>query len=505
MTTEPFITLDNITVRLRDRWLLAGTCWQIRRGENWVIWGPNGAGKSTLARVLNGEAATVQGVIVRHYRNDPDCCNGRPHTALISSEQIHHLYQHERWLNEMRHFAGRVDETTRAGDLLFDGAPPGRATRADGHTRAVLGLFHLTPLLERPLTALSSGEMRKLLLGRALMTDPCLLILDEPFNGLDGESRAQLVRLLVRLAGQGTQMVLITHRWSDVPGCFRHVLQLDRGRVVWQGSKDAFLVRLRQTAPTQPLAKTTAPPFRHAACPPPGPPLIHMRDVTVRFGRQTALDRISWTVHAGENWALIGPNGAGKSTLLDLITGDQLQAYANDISLFGRPRGSGETVWEIKKNIGRVGDVLQARYQRDMNGFDVICSGFFDSVGLYRHCSDEQRRTAGQWVHFLQMQDLCGQPMGRLSYGQQRLLLIARAVVKSPRLLILDEPCNGLDHHHRRRLLDLLDSIAAGGTTHLLYVSHRPDETPACITHRLYLDGGRIVSEYPPSPEAGER
>lgn len=494
MTAYPFITLDNVTVRLRDRWLLEGTSWRIRRGENWVVWGANGAGKSTLAGVLSGEVAVVRGWVRRHYEQDADLCGGRRGVAVVSSEQYHWLYRKEQLFDEFRHFSGRVTETTTVADLLEEVFVRHEIDPTDLHWTQVSGALGLPALWGKPIQALSSGEMRKLLIGRALAADPCLLILDEPFNGLDVNSRGHLVALLERLVSLGTQIVLIVHRRSEIPPFFSHVLRVEQGRVVWQGTMaEADAVWLRSEDECGGADRVSSPIVRRRSEGGTGEPLIQMQQVTVRFGDRIALDRVDWMMRSGENWAVTGPNGAGKSTLLKLITGDQLQAYANKIELFGRPRGSGESIWDIKQHIGYVGDELQARYQRNLTAFDVICSGFFDSVGLYRYCTADQRRTGREWVAFLHLQDLADRPMSHLSFGQQRLILMARAVVKTPKLLILDEPCNGLDEENRYRVLRMVETIAAGGGTHLLYVSHRTDEMPACITHTLRLDDGRAT------------
>ena len=341
------------------------------------------------------------------------------------------------------------------------------------------------------------GDDQACCLQSALLGNPRMLILDEPFNGLDAASQKALMTIITRLGAEGTQMILITHRLAEIPDNFRHVIRLDRGRVTWQGTRTDFIASITaspSSAPEMSLGQFQPDTAVNQDITNSDDAIVQMRQVTVTYGDQVVLDSVDWTVRAGENWALIGPNGAGKSTLLRLITGDNLQGYANDLVLFGHRKGAGQSVWEIKQFIGVVADDLQARYQRTLSGYDVVCSGFFDSVGLYRRCTPEQRRIAGQWIELLGLTDLTPLPFARLSFGQQRLILIARAMVKSPRLLILDEPCNGLDLAHRRRLLALLDVIGRHGRTNLLYVSHRADEIPACITHRLFLRAGRITA-----------
>ena len=217
------------------------------------------------------------------------------------------------------------------------------------------------------------------------------------------------------------------------------------------------------------------------------PILVEMKNTTVKYGDLLVLDRLNWVARAGENWAVLGPNGAGKSTLLNLIIGENPQAYANRIYLFGRRRGSGETIWEIKKNIAFVSSELQVRYRKKIRAYDVILSGFFDSIGLYRHATAKQHEIARQWVEDLGVGEKSERRFDRLSYGEKRLILIARAMVKSPILLILDEPCQGLDRENRRMVLDHIEYIGAHTHTGLLYVTHHSDEIPPCITHILRL------------------
>jgi molybdate transport system ATP-binding protein len=500
MAADPFITLDGTTVRVADQWVLDDLSWQIKTGENWVVWGANGAGKTTLARALLGDAPVVKGRIHRHYEHSRSQGNRSEPLALVSSDQHQDLYRRQQRLDAMAHFSGRLEAGAPASGVLDALPREDRADRAE-----LVRLLRIEALLGKPVSVLSTGEMRKLLIARALLRHPRLLILDEPFNGLDVASQAQLAQILDGLGRHGVQMVLITHRSVEIPAAFSHLLHLANGRSQWQGpirdffaSHGASAPKAERPAPLRSIQRTIPANDSDPV------PLIQMRDVHVRYGEHQVLQGISWTLREGERWALIGPNGAGKSTLLKLITGDNLQGYANELILFGRPKGSGESVWQIKKQIGYVAEDLQLRYQKKMSGLDVVCSGFFDSVGLYRHCTDSQRQSAQVCMERTGIPDLRSRLFSKLSFGQQRMVLIARALVKTPRLLILDEPCNGLDAANRRNVLGMLDVIGRSAVASLLYVSHRPDEMPACITHRLHLEDGRILSVGSPRPVTAE-
>jgi molybdate transport system ATP-binding protein len=216
-------------------------------------------------------------------------------------------------------------------------------------------------------------------------------------------------------------------------------------------------------------------------------PTVVMKDVTVSYRDKVVLDRLNWVVNRNEHWAIVGPNGAGKTTLLRLISADHLQAYANEIYLFGRRRGSGESIWDIKQKIGLLSPEFQNGYTENLRSGDVVLSGFFDSIGLYHQADATQKARAEAWARFLRIESLADEAFDRLSYGQQRLILLARALVKSPQMLLLDEPCQGLDAENCRRLVQTVSSVAAETGTQILYVTHRRHELPVCITHILEL------------------
>jgi molybdate transport system ATP-binding protein len=187
----------------------------------------------------------------------------------------------------------------------------------------------------------------------------------------------------------------------------------------------------------------------------------------------------------------VGPNGSGKSTLLALITGDNLQVYANEVSLFGKRRGAGESIWDIRRQIGLVSPELQLQYRQPVTVREAVISGFFDSIGLYKRASDEQAALADAWLACIGMADKAERSFNRLSYGEKRLVLVARAMVKSPELLILDEPCQGLDRANREMVLALMEGIGRQTDAGIIYVTHHESEMIPCIQHvlKLWKDG----------------
>jgi molybdate transport system ATP-binding protein len=464
------IFLDRITLRIRDRSLFRDTTWKIEPGHHWAVIGPNGAGKTTLVGALTGRVPVVGGKI--HW---PGALLKKDAIGYVSWEGQRRVVLRDADLDEARFFSKQPQDALRVRDLFP------RPPALDGIDAP------LAPLWDRCLRSLSIGERLLVFLVHAIRKRPRLLVLDEPFTGLDAPNRRWLRQVLENRMADHTQLILVTHRTEEILPGVTHVLGVKDGRVCCCGFRsevlgDAVLKNLygRPAHRFPARRRPRAPVGRSEAW-------IEMRRVYVRYGRRVVLRDVDWKICEGQHWAVVGANGSGKSTLMQLIAGDHPQAYANEIYWLGRRRGSGETIWQIKRDIGVVSAEFQLYYHRPIRVLAVVRSGFFDTVGLYHQANARQRKTAAYWMRQLRLESLADRPFDTLSAGEQRSVLLARALVKAPRLLILDEPCQGLDRTARTRFLAILDRVGQNQTAQLLYVTHLPGELPACITHRLRL------------------
>ncbi|MEB5921279.1 molybdate ABC transporter ATP-binding protein ModF [Franconibacter pulveris 1160] len=464
------------TFRLSDTRVLDLASLTLHKGESWAFVGANGSGKSSLARALAGDLTLLKG----ERRCDFSRIN------LLSFERLQKLVSDEWQRNNTDLLSPGEEDTGRTAAQIIQ-----EDVKDDARCRELAAQFGIEPLLARRFKYLSTGETRKTLLCQALMAQPDLLIFDEPFDGLDVGSREQLGRLLGTLNDQGYTIVLILNRFDEIPGFVQNVGVLAECTLMDTGPKATLLEQalIAQLAHSEKLAgislpEADDPAARHTLSA--DEPRIVLRNGTVSYDDKPILNNLSWTVSPGEHWQIVGPNGAGKSTLLSLITGDHPQGYSNDLTLFGRRRGSGETIWDIKKHIGYVSSSLHLDYRVSTTVRNVILSGYFDSIGIYQAVSDRQQKLTRQWLDILGIDNATADaPFHSLSWGQQRLALIARALVKHPTLLILDEPLQGLDPLNRQLVRRFVDILIGEGETQLLFVSHHAEDAPQCITHRL--------------------
>ncbi len=488
------LSLKNVSNRLWDKQILKDIFWSTEFGQSWAILGPNGAGKSTLIKVVLGQIPYC-GTIKRHQEIEDF---GK--IAHVSLEQQKLLVAQEEKKDRYEEYSGN-EEHFLTGQEVMD--PEGK------HPESLLKIakqLGLSSLLGNPLRSFSNGETRKTLIGKALLSEPKLLILDEPFEGLDTESVLWLKGALSDLIKNGLAVWLVSHRFEELVPEITHVLCLKSGEIFAQGLRSQVLIpevmeglyekadhektNLKTNENSAEINETLIQADFFESVPEKDRKhsLIRMRNVNVHYGEKVVLKKFFWSVEQGENWKIVGPNGSGKSTLLSLICGDNLQAYANEIYLFGRRRGTGESIWDIKQKIGFVSSEFQVRYRQPVNALKVVLSGFFDSIGYYQPASVTQTERAISLMELLEITNLTDLDFTRLSYGQQRLILIARAMIKSPPLLILDEPCQGLDRTNRNRVLELVDLVGKNTTTQILYVTHSADDHLNCLQRELCFE-----------------
>ncbi|TVL28604.1 ATP-binding cassette domain-containing protein [Shewanella xiamenensis] len=453
----------------RGNELLVVEDWQLMPMQHWAIFATDSYSGSLLGRILAGDIQPDEGEI-----------SGLPsRIGWVSLGLQQALLERELAKDEL-------DYGSTVESLVLESCL---------HTERLstfLQKVELEHLAQRGFRQLSTGETRRVMLARALATEPELLILDDPYAGLDSEHQLSLSQLLVEIA-EYTQLLIITSRQEELPPCVSHVAlfnsdMLKSGQHVHKLSAPmsidqwhshpvmAHLNALSASRSDELLALMER--QRHNA--EAFDPIVEIKNGKVEYVSGLIFKGVNWRINAGQHWQVRGPNGCGKSTLLGLILGDHPQCYSNDITLFGRPRGSGESIWQIKQRIGIVSSALHLQYRVSCSALDVLLSGFYDSIGLYHKPTKPQVDLAKEWLAILHMSEFASTGFKQLDYGQQRLLLIGRALIKQPLLLILDEPYQGLDFINRTLVMRALNMIAEHHLSQLLYVSHhREDALPA--------------------------
>lgn len=429
-------------------------------GESWCMFGGIGSGIERLADILGGEKVVFRAASL-HLP---------PDLGMLSFKRQQALFEEEL----------RKDDTDYLDHL--DPGTPARAflTDIDRH-RALIDRFALTDLLDRGYRQLSSGQARKLCLLQHITRGATTLILENPYEGLDRASCQDLDQVLAGLHDQGITLLILVGNTGDIPSWCTHLAAFDNGALVLQGRRDDILPRIQALLQQRPpLFQVSVEELRRegriTARFPSDAPLIHLRNGFARYGDIEVFANLDLTINQGDHTLITGPNGCGKSTLLQLITGDHPLCYRNDLTLFGHRRGSGESVWELKQQMGIVSPDLHRNHRVSGSGLAIVVSGLFDSIGLYTQPSTEQQQLGRRWLARLGLESKAAVPFRQLSFGEQRLILLGRALIKAPPLLVLDEPTHGLDESHRLALLDFLGRIADEHLATILYVSHRPDE-----------------------------
>jgi molybdate transport system ATP-binding protein len=501
-----YVVLENATFRGPAGPVFVNTNFRLPADERWAVRGASGSGKSLFVAAITGRLPLLSGSL-RHpfLASDPRCIDSiygvlptrsiavasmAEHRALMAGRAFHQL----RWHASLSSNAATVADFLSLGEV--ENRNPFAVTTREEETRFLTAYareaerFELSPLLGRPLVALSNGELHRLLIARALMLDPRLLIVDDPFAGIDAKTRDRWTALFAALPCAGTGVLHVAARDEDVAPDITHELGLEAGAVVYAGPRTTPLRHAahREGSPTRISPCTGGTP--HGSM---GQAALELRHVTIRHGSVTLLDNVDWTIQPGERWALVGPNGAGKSTLLSLALADNPQAYANHVVVGGRRLGPGTSIWDVKRLVGWVSHELDVHYPLGTLAVEVVASGFHGSLGLHTTVAAAQRVAAARWLERLGLGGYAETAYGALSNLDRRLTLLARACVNEPLLLLLDEPCQGLDGAARRRFASTLESVLSQLPAALVYVSHEAAELPPTLDHVLELEGGRVV------------
>ena len=496
--TAPYVVLEDATFRGPGGLVFANSNLSLFPGERWAIVGPSDSGQELLLAALAGKVILADGRL-RHpfLENDArfvDSVFGvlPPGSIAMASMKQHRQLLLAREFHQLRWHGSFTADSTRVAEYLERGQVEQRnpfavtdnegAQRFERARQREIDRFELAALLDRPLVALSNGELHRLLLARALMLDPGLLLVDEPFAGLDAHSRGTLLQILDELHAQGTGVVLAFAQPEDLSEGISHIIEVQEHGILYAGPRR----KLHRPSARRAVAVST-----HDS-PADAPPLVEFRDVTVRQGAVILLDHVTFTINRGEHCALMGPNGSGKSTLLSLILADNPQAFANHIRVAGRQLGPGCGVWEIKALLGWVSPELDAHYPPDAGALDAVLSGFASSLGVYAEPNHDQRAAALQWLDRLGLAGIRNHPFASLATCDRRLVLLARAAVHGPSLLILDEPCLGLDQPSGERLLAAIEATALALPAGMIFVTHDPTEIPGTVTKLLVLESGRL-------------
>ncbi|MES2267104.1 MAG: ATP-binding cassette domain-containing protein [Bacteroidota bacterium] len=495
------ITLEKAVVRFAGRQLFSNLSFILNHGENWAFVGKSGSGKSVLLQTIAGNISLSGGHVTYHFMDDVH--KQLPGEALLTFHRLiafagskHHfktLSNTSDLYYQQRYNSSDSEDSLTVRQYL-------QAVKVNQHKPPywtfdkTIAALNLTELCDKQTIKLSNGETKRLMIAAALLKNPLILLLDNPMTGLDVDTRKAFNNLLNEVAASGISIIMATSAF-EIPDCITNVAVLDNGDISQNLSKQQFEASehraaekaIIDTEALKALLNTAAIAHNYRQ-------IVSMSDVHIQYGDKTILNKVNWQINPGERWALLGPNGAGKSTLLSLINGDNPQAYANKIILFDKKRGTGESIWDIKSRIGFVSPELYQYFPTDNSCLQVIESGFYDTLGLFRPSVKSRADLALAWMKALEIDKYARQLLKNIPASAQRLCLLARALIKNPALLIFDEPCQGLDDHQQQHFKSVVDAICAISNVTLIYVTHYQHEIPDSVNRVLRLDKGKVVS-----------
>jgi len=475
---ESIVTISNVNLKYQQKQVLKDLNWTINYGENYVLYGESGSGKTALAKIIAGLQNAIGNVEICF-----DSESTLPAEVLFveswyqfkNLEGVANFYYQQRYTSQQA-----KDTLTVHAELVHFGKEKGLHF---DQVEPILEALNFSSFAGSQLIELSSGEHKKLQLVKALWLKPQLLIIDQPYTGLDRASRKNLNVQLDLLSTNGVQLLLICND-QELPSSINCFAKIVDGQIAISNSKEAPSISNEENAKEIPDFLKEPPAFSSDN-------IVQMVDVNISYGEKQVLKNISWEVKAGEKWLLQGHNGSGKSTLLSLVNGDHPQSYANELYLFGNRRGSGESIWEIKQHIGLISPEFHWYFDANATVWQSIASGFYDTVGLFQQLPYTKSAQVDELVAYFGLTTAKNELLSTLPLGKQRLVLLARTIIKNPELLILDEPCQGLDQQQTQHFNHLVDELCSNGMT-LIYVGHFESQLPKCLEKRILLEKGEV-------------
>lgn len=491
----PFLNLSQATVLKNGRTIFQDLDFKMHTGESWAIIANSGLEKTTFLETLLGRTSITKGQVERAFaeeyqenqRQRGKVNSFRDLIAFVSQtytfrnkSNVQDFYYQQRFNSLDSDATASVTEYLRQVDGKRDGF---------WDVERVLDTMELGHLADKSLIKLSNGETRRLAIAAALLKNPLLFLMDRPLTGLDQATRMKFGDILKIIIDSGIQVVMTTSI-GEIPNAITHIGQLKHGKLFpisrteqIEGSQ----ISSAQATSKELLSLLNSYPEGSYKT------LIHMDGVNIAYGQKMLLENLHWEVKPGERWALKGHNGAGKSTLVSLLLGENPQAYANNFSLFDRKRGSGESIWDIKRPVGFVSPELSRYFPKNQTCLKIVLSGLFDTVGLFRKPTEEEETTAKKWLSALEIPHIADLRLAQVSLEEQRFCLLARALIKRPALLILDEAAQGMDDEQRHRFKQVVDAVCTYTPIGLVYVSHYADDIPAAVDKEILLKEGKRI------------
>ncbi len=493
------LSLSKAKVKYLDRVIFQQLDFELKGEEHWAILSASGAEKTAFLDTLLGKTVLTEGKISRPFaeeyqqemRQQGMVNSFRDLISVVSQEytfrnksNLQNFYYQQRFNSYESEEAATVEEYLSEIKATLQG--PWTVER-------VMKLLFLEPLQDKSLIKLSNGETRRLALAGALLKNPKLLLLERPLTGLDVRTRQSFDDILNTIISSGIQVIMTTSP-EEIPEAITHVAILENGQVRQTVEKKDFhqadivnhasLVhfdhpRLDELIRYKPVSRFDT--------------LVKLNQIHIQYNGKVILDKVDWEVRQGECWVLRGHNGAGKSTLISLITGENPQAYANDITLFDRKRGTGETIWDIKRPIGFVSPELSRYFPKNQSCLQVVLSGLFDTIGLFKKVTAEEEARALAWLKLFRIEHVAPLKLHQVPLENQRFCLLARAMIKSPSLLILDEAAQGMDEEQRILFRETMNHVGSHPDVSLIYVSHYEEDIPSVVDHELVLEEGKVI------------